>query len=312
MYNESCSEDEFVALFEKHKSATVVAEILGVPLRSVFSRRKRIEKRNNISLNSGLPILNPQDGFEIQLEVLNGTIMVGSDAHYWPGIISTAHRAFVHLTKKLKPDAIILNGDVFDGASVSRHPRSRWEARPNVKQELGAVTERLREIEKAAKGARLIRTRGNHDDRYESRLSMNSPEYEGVGGTTLKEHLPRWLESLAVRVNEDELQILHNDHNGIHAAYNNTLKGGMSVCTGHLHALQVTAWSDLRGTRWGIDSGTLADTHGEQFGYMGARRRNWRSGFAVLTFHEGKLLYPELVYVIDENRVCFRGQVIEV
>lgn len=310
---ESCSEQEFISLFEKHKSATVVAEILGISVRQAFKRRANIEKKSGVSLTSGLMTLNPHDGFEIQLEIQDGVILAGSDAHYWPGIVSTAHRAFVHLAKKLKPDAIVLNGDVFDGASVSRHPKIRWEARPNVAQELEAVVERLSEIEKVAgKSCRLIRTRGNHDDRYESRLSMNAPEYEGVAGTTLKEHLPRWLESLAIRVNEDELQMLHNDHNGIHAAYNNTLKGGISVCTGHLHALQVTAWSDLRGTRWGIDCGTLADTHGVQFGYMGARRRNWRSGFAVLTFRDGKLLYPELVHVVDEGVVSFRGELIEV
>lgn len=308
----ACSEEEFIALFQKLKSPAAVAATLGINVRNVYIRRDAIEARRGISLSTSSAVHLPADGFEAFLDIKDGTVIVGSDAHYWPGHISTAHRAFVHLCKKLKPSAVILNGDVFDGASVSRHPRIRWEAAPNVKQELEAVVERLSEIEKAAKGSKLIRTRGNHDDRYENRLSMAAPQYEGVGGTTLKEHLPRWIETAAVRVNMDELQVLHNDHNGIHAAYNNTLKGGISVCTGHLHALQVTAWSDLRGTRWGIDCGTLADTHGPQFGYMAARRRNWRSGFAVLTFKDGKLLYPELVYVMEEGKVSFRGQLIEV
>lgn len=306
------SEEDFIAIYKELKSPSAVAAYIGVNVRNVYARRNAIEARRNISLASDTTIHLPADGVEAHLDIQDGTILVGSDAHYWPGHISTAHRAFVYLTKKLKPKAIILNGDVFDGASVSRHPRIRWDAAPNVKQELEAVVERLAEIEKAAKGCKLIRTRGNHDDRYENRLSMAAPQYEGVGGTTLKEHLPKWLESYAVRVNMDELQILHNDHNGIHAAYNNTLKGGISVCTGHLHALQVTAWSDLRGTRWGIDCGTLADTHGPQFGYMGAKRRNWRSGFAVLTFRDGKLLYPELVHAVDENHFSFRGELIQV
>jgi hypothetical protein len=42
--------------------------------------------------------------------------------------------------------------------------------------------------------------------------------------------------------------------------------------------------------------------------------RNWRSGGAILTFHDSKLMPPELFEVIDEDAdlVYFRGQVIEV
>ena len=39
---------------------------------------------------------------------------------------------------------------------------------------------------------------------------------------------------------------------------------------------------------------------------------NWRSGFAVLTFRDGRLLWPELVARVDEEHVQFRGEVIEV
>lgn len=44
----------------------------------------------------------------------------------------------------------------------------------------------------------------------------------------------------------------------------------------------------------------------------GRRWRNWASGFAVLTFHNGKLLPPELVEKHDEDNVVFRGTVIPV
>jgi len=39
---------------------------------------------------------------------------------------------------------------------------------------------------------------------------------------------------------------------------------------------------------------------------------DWRSGFVVLTFHKGRLLWPEVVHVIEEGKVEFRGKVIEV
>lgn len=58
----------------------------------------------------------------LHLDVMDGVVLVGSDAHYWPGVISTAHRAFVRACELLKPVAVVMNGDMLDGASISRHP----------------------------------------------------------------------------------------------------------------------------------------------------------------------------------------------
>jgi hypothetical protein len=75
----------------------------------------------------------------------------------------------------------------------------------------------------------------------------------------------------------------------------------------------VTPLSDYNGTRWGVDTGTLADPYGEQFAdYTELNPVDWRSGFAVLTFHKGRLLYPELVMVHDEGVIDFRGKLIEI
>jgi hypothetical protein len=70
----------------------------------------------------------------------------------------------------------------------------------------------------------------------------------------------------------------------------------------------------LTGTRYGIDCGSLANVWGQQFGYTEDSSRNHRSGFAVLTYHNGKLMPPELCEVIDEDAglAFFRGKIIEV
>lgn len=73
----------------------------------------------------------------------------------------------MHLARELKPVAIVQNGDVFDGASVSRHPSIGWESKPTVVDEINACKERLAEIEDAAPWAKRIWTAGNHDLRYE-------------------------------------------------------------------------------------------------------------------------------------------------
>ena len=48
---------------------------------------------------------------------------------------------------------VIANGDVLDGATISRHPRIGWESRPTVQQEIEAMCLRMREVELAASGA---------------------------------------------------------------------------------------------------------------------------------------------------------------
>lgn len=314
-----CSEQEFISLWREHGSAQKIADILKMGIRPVQVRRRSIENRNGIQLTSfsknspDFQVTLPANGVRVNVDIEDGIIIVGSDAHYWPGIISTAHRAFVIAIRELNPKMVIMNGDAFDGSNISRHPRTGWEARPSVKQELEACRDRIGEIEAVAKNAKLHWTWGNHDIRWNSKLSAQVSEFEGIHGMNLADHFPRWKFSTSVMVN-NHTQIKHRNYNGIHAAYNATLKSGMSTVNGHLHSLKVTPWTDLTGTRYGVDTGSLADVWGAQFEYTEDGTRNHRSGFAVLTFREGKLLPPELVEVIDEDEglICFRGQVVKV
>src|SRR5690348_10565046 len=62
----------------------------------------------------------------IQYDIVDGILLVGSDIHIWPGYESTAQRAFVGFCKELRPSAIVLNGDIFDFAGISRHHRIGW------------------------------------------------------------------------------------------------------------------------------------------------------------------------------------------
>jgi hypothetical protein len=111
----------------------------------------------------------------------------------------------------------------------------------------------------------------------------------------------------------DNVVIKHRIRGGLHAAHNNTLNAGTTTVTGHLHSLKVTPFSDYGGTRWGVDTGTMADPYGPQTAdYTELGPVNWRSGFIVLTFSGGELLWPEIVHVREEGKVEFRGKVIEV
>lgn len=319
------TEERVYEAWQRLGSPTLVAHELGVGVSFVYRCRRAIEAKLGVSLDvtndqssraaaRHLMRLKAHEG-RIDLTVENGTVIVFSDAHYFPGIVSTAHRALLHFIKELRPRAIICAGDAFDGSTISRHPRIGWDKKPSVLEELNAVKERLGEVETAAKAAKcktLIWALGNHDARYETFLAAAAPQYEGVGGFHLKDHFPVWAPCWATWIN-GHTAVKHRWHQGVHATYNNALKSGVNIVTGHLHSLKVTPWSDYTGRRYGVDAGTLADPYGPQFiDYTEANSVNWASGFAVLTFREGRLLLPELVQVFDEGRVEFRGEILKV
>ena len=202
-----------------------------------------------------------------------------------------------------------MNGDVFDGARLSRFPRNGWENQPRVSDELEEAKERTDEVHHAYRGAKKIRTIGNHCIRFDRYLATNASELEKVAGARLKDHLPVWDECLSVFVNGNTM-IKHRYHGGIHAAYNNTLRAGTNIVTGHTHHLEVKPWGDYNGRRYGVQTGSIANTDAPQFGYTEDNPTPWCSGFAVLTFDKsGRLLYPELAECID-GTCWFRGQAV--
>ena len=291
------------------------ARQLKINERAVHARRKSIERR------TGLKISTPSGESKttqtvypgrLETSIQDGHIIIGGDAHYWPGHPSTAHRAFVKFIKKLKPKIVVVNGDVFDGASVSRHPSVNWEQNPSVIDELETCQARMHEIAQASGKANLFWTLGNHDARFESRLAQVAPEYAGVRGVSLKDHFSdRWQPCFSVFIN-DEIVVKHRYKGGAHAPYNNTVFAGKTMVTNHLHSAKVIPFTDYGGTRYGIDTGCLADLNGKQFTYGEDNPTNHRSGFAVLTIRKGNLLYPELVLVVDDRTVQFRGELYRV
>jgi len=242
--------------------------------------------------------------------VRDGTVIVASDAHWQPGKPTLADRALLLLARDLRPALVILNGDLIDGQRLGRFPPTGWAKAPMVADEVEVARERCAALRKAARGARLLRTLGNHDTRFDSRLATVAPEYAGLHGTTLADHLPEWPGSWGVRVNGPKgLVVKHRFRGGIHAAWNNVLHGGVSIVTGHTHQLDVRAHGDYTGRRYGVECGMLADPEAAAFEYGEGNPSRHCAGFAVLTFRGGRLLRPELCEVF-RGRAVFRDQVV--
>lgn len=321
MTKPATSDAEFIEMWEKYQSPAKMSKILGISERNIMARRRNLEAK------TGKKLLSNKARFQRTLShighahesaarhclgIEDGVVLVFSDAHFWPGIRTTAFKGLLWAIKTLKPKAIINNGDAFDGAAISRFPRIGWDSKPSVIEELKACEMALGEIEDAAGKAKLIWALGNHDARFENRLANTVPEFMHVGGFKLSDHFPAWIPCWSCWPT-DHVVVKHRYKGGVHATHNNTVNAGISIVTGHLHSLKVTPFADYKGNRYGVDTGTLADPSGPQFvDYLEDAPTNWRSGFAVLTFKDGRLLWPELVHKYDDGKIEFRGQVVDV
>lgn len=310
-----CTDEEFMQLFNQI-GATELAKRLGTRERNIYSRRRAIEARYGATIpapSSG-EILKLNYPGCVNLSIKNGTVLVGGDLHLWPGKESTCLRAFKKFVDDIKPDVVILNGDVMDLPKISRHPQS-WEKAPDVWEELEAAQDHLSDIvQRSKRGSQKIWPIGNHDARFEMRMANSVPEMKKVRGVHLSDHFPVWQKAMSCMINYDIEQgrtmVKHRPlGNGKHATYNNVKAAGTHIVTNHLHAQNIRAVTDYRPfDLYGVDTGFIADKEDEAFGYTENAPVDWRSGFALLTYLDGELMYPELIVKKADKKVYFRGE----
>ena len=333
------SDDEFIEKWKEFPSPTALAEQIGIGIRAVQNRRRSLEIRHNITLETDLSykVEKSQEYIEKSraekakrqellqerldatthsvrrgMELEKGKVIIFSDAHF-TDYTTTGFKALIKFIEHFKPKAIICNGDAFDGAVLSRYPSINYDRKPSVLDELNYCKTHLDAIEKVRPaGCRLIWTLGNHDMRYESALVSRAPEFSGVDGFNLKFHFPNWETCWSFWVNNDTV-IKHRHKGGRYAGYNNVQASFCNIFTGHTHVLTCSPISTFdQKTYWGIQTGTLADINAESFQYTEDNAKDWRQGFIMASWEQGRLLMPEMIMVCGEDEVEFRGEILKV
>jgi hypothetical protein len=318
MAKPKATEQEFIAAYRELQSATKVAEHFGMSETRVRKRREFIETKYGMRLPTFDPRPSYNRAYQEQKEVAklaieNGTVLIGSDIHIWPNHRTTMQRAFVQFAKALKPTAIVLNGDVADFPSISRHPSIGWEKIPTVQEEIEAIRDWLEEVIQASPNSRRIWAAGNHDLRFESRIANVLPQAAGIEGMHLKDHFPGWTPCWRVDINNDTV-VRHREFGGEHADWTNVMKSGKTIVTGHDHRAGVVFYSDYTGLRFGVRTGYMCDSPMDpQFSnYLEGRMPNWHAAFVLLTYVNSKLLVPELAIKLDDDHVQWRGGIVKV
>jgi hypothetical protein len=313
-----CSKDVFAETWAKHGGrAADIARDLGVAERNVYARRIRLEREGYALPGSPLGH-NPSGGLrsayrrQIDLTIEDGTLVAFGDMHSMPvqgrGGDTPAMGALLALLPRLKPTHLIDMGDAVNGGAIGRHPPLGWERKASVEEELVAVQHDKRRIVDACPDAEKAWVVGNHDERFDRRLAQVASDFEGVAGFRLEDHFPGWPLAWSVVVNGDT-KFIHRWHGGVHARWNNVLKGGGgNIVTGDTHRLGVTSYTGQFGTLYGIECGTLADPRSPDFEYTRGIEPNWQPGFVVLRWRSGVLQPPEICYVDEAGVAWFRGE----
>lgn len=322
------TDKEFIKLFDKYKSPSVIAKHLKIDVRAVYARRARLERKYAQPIESEHYFNRKirQDNYRSILPDITGSVIVFSDAHLHPGEYTPAYQALLLLIKKTKNlKAIVCNGDLFDGATISRFGRSGVfdQSFPSAIEELRYCQQIMTEIERTApKDCNLIFTAGNHDVRFTTRISNNLPEFRELAGFQIQHYFPNWAWCFSCVINPDtqgETWIKHRWHQGaITAAYNNVMKsGGVHFVSSHTHVLEVKPYMNIRGQRfYGVQTGTLSPIGNatQKFSYAEDNPSQSASGFILLTYDSYDQNYrlhpPELIEVLDNGDVFFRGEII--
>lgn len=321
------SDEDFIEAWRICQGAPArVAEFLKQKERNIYRRRAMLQKKGIYLQTITASPRSKGYGWQTaprpyraraEASIKGGQMVVFSDAHYWPGEPSVAHCAMLKLLPRLNVKMVIANGDLFDGASVSRHDVLGWQELPTVTEELDTVRTRLEEIERGAPQAQRFMTVGNHDSRFDRRLAQEVPQFEGLPGLRLEDHIGMaWPMSYSVMINEaiDPVFVVHNVKGGVHAPYNNVKAAGCTTITGHLHSQKAQPYTTLLHDWEGIDAGMLADRDHAAFSYRMDRPADWRCGFVVMTFDEEGRHFPcefcRVQWLKDRARAIFRGEVI--
>ena len=217
-------------------------------------------------------------------EVKHSRILVISDLHF-PYQDNKAIELALKYGEKNKMDCILINGDLFDFATISRHEKD-WRHRSLV-DEIETVKEFFDYLQHRFPNVKIVFKEGNHDERFDKWLFHKSPEFFDVSGLTLKDVLKlneKGIDYVCDRlpVKIGKLLVLHghelNGSGGVNPARATFLKTIANVLISHVHRSSSHTEPTLQGEVIVTTSiGCLCGMHP-----MFARVNKWNLGFGFV------------------------------
>lgn len=227
----------------------------------------------------------------LPFELGNGIkVAILSDLHI-PYHSEIAVNAAVTYCKKRRPNVLLINGDLADFYSISRHQKD--QSKRNFKAEVEAVQGGLAYLRGQFPKARIVLKAGNHEERWQHWLWNCAPEISDFDRMSLEQ----WIDApkYGVEIVQDQRPVMvgnlpvmhgHEIGKGISAPVNTArglfLRTTSTMLQGHSHRTSQHVepdWRHIDTATW--STGCLCDMSPEY-----ARINKWNHGFCFVTVNE--------------------------
>ena len=289
------------------KQAEEMTGITLPPHNNKYNEVTRIERNNlpplinRISINNDIPY----------------SVLIFSDAHF-EGHETPSFLMMIQIlndlvkTRQLK--CVIANGDIMDLAILSTFAKYTLEIEPQqrtVQQEILDSQAQLNKIQaiinKSKYPIKQLATFGNHETRLSKFVSQMGRQFEDFEGFKMQNLFPDWEWAMS-HILDDTVIVKHKFIGGIHTGYQNSMRAGMNIITGHTHQLAIRSFNTYSNSAMSIQTGHLSQQYHP---YLQDNVANdWNNGFAVVTIDpKEKTIHPELVHCSHHFRTTyFRGK----
>lgn len=227
-------------------------------------------------------------------EIKQSRILIISDLHF-PYQNNKAITLALDYGKEKKVDCILINGDLIDFATISRHDKD-WRAR-SIAEEFDAVRAFLNTLRSHFPKTKIVFKHGNHDERWEKFLYNKAPEIFDVNDFQLEVLLK--LGELKIDTVKDKkpikigkLTALHGHElagggaGGVNPARATFLKTLSNVIVGHYHKTSSNTETTMNGDIIAVNSvGCLCDLNPL---YMPINRHNLGFAYCELDIKTGE------------------------
>lgn len=174
---------------------------------------------------------------------------------------------------KIKPDAIVQIGDLYDMYSFSKFPRNPNFITPEDEIDLGRghADEMWKSLHDAAPRADLVQLYGNHDLRPVKMVATDAPMTLSIMKKWLKEMMSfKGVKTVLPEHEIDGVMYTHGDNfrrPGDQARYNQ-----QNSVIGHTHCPNITYMRNKLGPFWEMNVGWLGDDESEVFSYRAQKK----------------------------------------
>ena len=232
-------------------------------------------------------------------------VLVLSDIHL-PAHDLFALGAAIKFGVKYKPDAIVINGDLFDFYQISRFDRD--PTKDKISWELECGRQFFAHLRSQFGKVPIVLKLGNHDERWDKYLQSAAPLLFDIEAVRNAWHGPAGIREHGIQLVADQrpimlgkLRVLHGHEKGrgvsspVNQARGAFLRLLSSVLEGHGHRqsehTERTADGDIIAC-W--STGCLCDLYPEY-----ARINRWSQGFATVEVEKSGDYHVELKRIID-------------